>query len=95
MATAALSRLRRRVNLSDAIITRISGIPCEVRVTHFFHQPPMGPSADSDWDCYGYTEIEFDVYDSTGYPAMWLEKKMTDDDIDRIKREIEVAHGVA
>lgn len=65
--------------------TRIAGIPCKVRVTHCFVQKPLGPRCDSDLDCYGYTDIEFDVLDRKGYPAPWLEKKMSDDDRVRIE----------
>lgn len=72
--------------------THIAGIPCQVEVTHFFIQKPMGPSADSDWDCYGYTSIDFDVLDRKGYKAPWLEKKMTQADVDRIETEIREAH---
>ena len=32
-----------------------------IKVTDYHHQPALGPSADSDWDCYGYTEIDWDV----------------------------------
>ena len=53
-----------------------------------FVQKPMGPSADSDWDCYGFSEIEFTVQDRKGYPAPWLERKLTDDDTSRIEYEI-------
>ncbi len=62
------------------IEARISGIPCLIEPTRVFVQRPMGPSADSDYDCYGYAEIEFDVMDRNGRPAPWLEKKMTDDE---------------
>lgn len=72
--------------------THIAGIPCQVEVTHFFIQKPLGPSCDSDWDCYGYEEIDFDVLDRKGYPAKWLEKKMTDADRQRIEEEILQAH---
>ena len=67
------------------IETRVAGIPCLINPTHVFVQKPMGPSADSDWDCYGYSEIEFTVCDRRGRPAPWLERKMTDKD----KQEIE------
>ena len=30
-------------------------------VTYYVNQPAQGKWADSDWDCYGYEEIEFDV----------------------------------
>lgn len=31
-----------------------------ITVTDYHHQPAQGPSADSDWDCYGYTEIDWE-----------------------------------
>jgi hypothetical protein len=62
------------------IHTRIAGIPCTIQVGRVFVQEPMGPSADSDWDCYGYSEIEFTVCDRRGRPAPWLERKMTYDE---------------
>ena len=70
------------------IAATIAGIPCLVEVTYLHVQEPMGPSADSDWDCYGYTECDFDVYDRKGYPAAWLEKKMTDEDREAIVEKI-------
>lgn len=33
----------------------------DVEVTYYFVQKPLGPSADSDYDCYGYTELEYDI----------------------------------
>jgi hypothetical protein len=62
--------------------TRIAGIPCQIGVTYFHYQPPWRGSAetcDSDWDYYGYTELEYDVLDRRGRPAAWLEKKIDDD----------------
>jgi hypothetical protein len=67
---------------------RIAGIPCKVRVTHCFVQKPLGTRCDSDLDCYGYTDIEFDVFDRNGRAAPWLEKKMSDDDRARIEELI-------
>ena len=72
--------------------THIAGIPCQIEVTYFFIQEPLGPNCDSDWDCYGYTDIEFDVLDRKGYKAAWLEKKMTQEDIERIELQIIEAH---
>ena len=57
---------------------RIAGIPCQVKMTHCFVQPPLGPNCDSDLDCYGYAEVEFDVLDRNGRPAPWLEKKLSE-----------------
>jgi len=56
---------------------RIAGIPCQVEMTSCFVQKPLGPQCDSDLDCYGYSEIEFDVLDRNGRPAPWLERKMS------------------
>lgn len=71
----------------------MAGIPCLIKVTHYFKQKPMGPSADSDWDCYGYTEVEFEVCDRRGRPAPWLERKLTLEDKNRIEIEIEEANN--
>ena len=69
--------------------TRIAGIPCQIGVTYFHYQPPWRGSAqtcDSDWDYYGYTELEYDVLDRRGRPATWLEKKIDDE----IRTEIQL-----
>lgn len=31
-----------------------------INITHYFNQPPMGKWADSDVDCYGYTDIDWE-----------------------------------
>lgn len=67
--------------------SRIAGIPCQIEVHHFFEQPPMGPRADSDMDCYGYVQFDFTVHDRKGYRAKWLEAKLTPDDEERILQE--------
>ena len=72
---------------------RIQGIPCQLEVTHFFEQKPMGSRADSDWDCYGYTEIEYEVRDRRGRIAPWLESKMTESDRDAAEQAIKDARG--
>ena len=71
------------------IEARVCGIPCLIDVTHFFRQAPLGPSADSDWDCYGYTEIEFEVCDRRGRRAPWLERKMTKADREEVKNLVQ------
>lgn len=73
------------------IETRVAGIPCIARVTHYFRQAPHRGGAhtcDSDLDYYGYTECEFDILDRRGRPAPWLERKATDEDRQRIEQEI-------
>lgn len=70
------------------LATYIQGIPCRVRVTHYFHQPAMGYWAGSPDDCYGYTEVEFEVLDGRGRRAPWLEAKMLSEDRNVIEQEI-------
>ena len=65
----------------------IKGIPCIISVTYCKHYSGS-LNAPSDLDYYGFTEIEFDVLDRKGYKAPWLERKLTDDEIERIEREI-------
>lgn len=33
----------------------------DIEVTHFHHQKPLGVRADNPDDCYGYTEVEFEI----------------------------------
>lgn len=39
----------------------LRGHAIDVKVTRAFVQKPLGRIADSDDDCYGYSELEFDV----------------------------------
>ena len=63
---------------------RIAGIPCRIKITSYIRQKPLGPRADSDIDCYGYTDAEYTVLDREGYPALWLDRKIKDEDNERI-----------
>jgi hypothetical protein len=75
--------------LEDHMETRIAGIPCKVRVDSCVIQKgSYSYNAPSDWDYYGYQEIEFTVCDRRGREAPWLSRKMTDKDIARIEQEI-------
>jgi len=74
--------------LSADFDTTIAGIPCGIKTGKVTVQKPLGPNCDSDWDCYGFTDVEFTVLDSKGYPAPWLEAKMTDADRQNIESEI-------
>lgn len=71
--------------------TRVAGIPCRVVIDYFYHQPPFRGSpyrCDSDLDYFGYTEVEWHLVDRKGYPAPWLERKLTRADEDRIRAEL-------
>ena len=85
---APKKKVKRQVGDFDS---HIQGIPCQVLVTHFHHQPPWRGSAwtaPSSDDYYGYTEVEFEILDRRGYPAPWLERKMTERDRERIEQEV-------
>lgn len=69
--------------------TRIGGIPCIVRVTHYERVAgSFSHNAPSDVDYYGYTDSDWDVLDRRGRKADWLAKKLTADDVQRIESEI-------
>lgn len=71
------------------IESRVAGIPCLIGVTHFESvRGSYSYNAASDMDYYGYSESEWDVLDRRGRPAAWLERKLTDDDRQRIEQEI-------
>lgn len=72
------------------IESRISGIPCLIDV-HSFKKIKGSHSynAPSDFDYYGYTEMDYTICDRNGRPAPWLERKITDTDRERIEIAIE------
>jgi hypothetical protein len=69
--------------------TKIAGIPCTVNVTRCVRvKGSFSYNAPSDWDYYGYSEVEYDVCDRRGRRADWLAKKLTPTEDERIKGEI-------
>jgi phosphoenolpyruvate synthase/pyruvate phosphate dikinase len=72
------------------IETRVAGIPCIIGVTYFESVKGSGNkwTAVSDWDYHGYTECEYEVLDSRGRKAAWLERKVTSEINAKIEREI-------
>ena len=68
--------------------SRVAGIPCQIQVDYY-----QGGYAARTWgdpsDCYPGEdeEFEFTVLDRRGRPAPWLERKLTDDDHDRLLQE--------
>ena len=64
--------------MTDTFKIFVNGIPALAEVTNYVHVAPQGMQADSDVDCYGYTELEYDLKDRNGYPkvgdAEWLHK---------------------
>ena len=80
--------------MSYQFASQVCGIPCIIRVDHYFKQSAWRGSAytcPSDMDYYGYEEIEFSVLDRKGYPAAWLERKLGPRERERITDEISQA----
>jgi len=73
--------------MNDGLETRIQGIPCRVVVTGYTQPVASNPNFDPLNDPYDPGEFTFAVYDRRGYPAKWLERMMTDQDIARIYKE--------
>ncbi len=79
-----------RDKCDELVPVRIAGIPAAVRVTrHTRVRGSFSRNAPSDLDYYGYTESEWQVCDSKGRAALWLERKMTDDDRVRIDEAVD------
>jgi len=59
--------------------TKVCGIPCTVKVTLYHEAVPMRiyGSGFGDCDPPEPTEFEFQLLDRKGYPAKWLENKLT------------------
>lgn len=69
----------------EKIDTYVAGIPCQIGVISYVHQKPLGRTADSDWDCYGYTDIDWELLDRRGRRAQWLDNKA---DCEKIEKTI-------
>ena len=69
--------------------SRVAGIPCQIEVTTLDGvEGSYSPYADSDVDYYGYVDdFSFNVLDQRGRPALWLERKLTAADCDRLLDE--------
>lgn len=52
----------------------LRGYTIDVKITNVFVQKALGRNADSDADCYGYSELDFDVL------AVWNDEDERIDD---------------
>ncbi len=68
----------------------LQGIPCGILVTRYTPMRPGRYSGPPEF-CYEdeLPEMDFEVLDRHGYPASWLEEKLTDDDYERLIEEYE------
>ena len=71
------------------IASTVAGIPCLIDYQVYGKYVPAKTDADPN-SCYEaeYPDVDFTVLDRKGYPAPWLEKKLTDDETNRIEHEI-------
>ncbi len=69
--------------------TRVCGIPCIVRVTYWEAYIPAKISGPPE-NCYPAEggEGDWEILDTRGRPAQWLEKKMTDRDHKLLSQEV-------
>ena len=75
------------------IESRVAGVPCLIGLLSYECSPGTeSRTADSDWDYHGWTDIDFDVLDRKGRKAPWLERKLTDRDLDRIYQDVTKPH---
>lgn len=71
------------------ISARIQGIPCQARATYYCKEESPILTGPMDWaDPGSPAEIEFQVLDTRGKKAEWLERKMTDEDRRAIEEKI-------
>lgn len=68
--------------------TRISGIPARIEVTSYIPWRPARLYGHPDSWAPAEGEVEFQVCDSRGRPAPWLEKKLTPAERRRIEGEL-------
>ena len=70
--------------------TKVSGIPCICRVTDYtpYREMKVYGSGMGDCDPPEYEEFDFEILDSRGYKANWLEKKLKPDDKSRLLEEM-------
>jgi hypothetical protein len=85
---------RRAARVAGALPATIAGIPCLIEVDSYaVVKGSFARDAASDWDYTGYTEIEFTVLDRRGYPARWLEGKLTETGKYAVEQLIREAHN--
>lgn len=69
--------------------TRVAGIPCQCEVQSYYPSRPMVITGTGygDADPPEDEEFEFRLLDINGYPAPWLENKLTAAMIQQLKEE--------
>ena len=76
----------------DLFESTVAGIPCRIEVTHYvgptdWRQHTFAGAGPGDCDPPQDEEFEYQVLDRKGYPAPWLERKLTHEDAQRFLTE--------
>lgn len=66
----------------------LRGYSIDVKIKHVFVQKPMGMRADSDSDCYGYSELDYDVLAVFDDEDQWLSDEAAQEYADNNQEEI-------
>ena len=70
--------------------TKISGIPCQCQVTRCRNSVPFFGDVNDAVDPPDRGEFDFRILDRKGYPAPWLEAKLTPEDEIRLLEEFQL-----
>lgn len=75
--------------MTTEVQTTVCGIPCRARMTYYVPADP-GRTYGPPEHCYPpeFEEVDFTILDRRGRPAPWLERKLSDADVDRICTEL-------
>lgn len=76
--------------------TKVQGIPCQCEITHYLAAQPAQLFGPPEQCCQAEDgELEFRLLDRKGYPAAWLERKMSPVEVARIEEEFHVLRQAA
>lgn len=85
---AKLERLTRG-QMDEALNVVVAGIPALVFVERLVRvKGSFSRDAPSDLDFYGYVDLEYYLYDRKGYRAEWLERKLSESDLEEIESRV-------
>ena len=85
--------MNKKFDLEKDFWSTIQGIPCQIEVTSYSpgqrgDRPGMGPPMSyQDIEPPEPEELFYEVYDRKGYPAGWLEDKITEEDDENILQD--------
>ena len=70
--------MAKKSNYIATVEHRLAGIPCQIGVRDYQNVKGSYSSRAMDPDEYhGYIEADYEILDRKGYPAPWLERKLS------------------